>query len=345
MLALRKCRPAPGVSLMEIAEPRALLPGEVLISVQAAGVCGTDLHIADWTGGYEGLASAMPVTLGHEFAGTVVASAAPLGVGVRVVVRPSVTCGICASCREGQRDDCTNRRGIGLHRDGGFAARVIVPAANCILIPEGMTMDIAALAEPLSVCAQAIERSRMETGMRILILGPGPIGQGIAVLAHKRGAHGIVVVGKDDAARLAVVQKLAAVTAIDAGDGDLAATLKAHDETAPYDVIFEGTGRASVVSEALAFLKKRGTMVVVGIHGRPAEIALTALVRSEQAIVGSYRAPVPLWDTAIAFLGEHGETLRPMITHRLPLASAEHGFDLARLRKASKVMLLPALDS
>ncbi len=347
MLALRKLTPAPGVALLDIPSPRALLPGEVLVAPEAVGLCGTDLHIADWTGGYEAMATAMPVTLGHEIAGRVIASAAPasaIQVGSRVIVRPSVTCGMCSTCRDGRRDDCTNRRGIGIHRDGGFASSVIVPAGNCIAIPVGMTMDVAALTEPMTICAQAIARSRLEPGMRILILGPGPIGQGLALLAHHAATRSVVVLGRNDAPRLDVVRQLAPVKTIDCADTSIRDALQAAGENSAFDIVFEATGHAGIIVDALGTLAKNGTLVVVGIHARPAAINLTGLVRAEQTITGSYRAPISMWETTIAYLTENAERVRPMITHRVPLDDIMRGFDLARQRTASKVMIIPATD-
>src|SRR3712207_4641294 len=115
MQALQKVHAAPGLDVREVPPPARPGPGEVLIRVEATGICGTDVHIAEWTPGYEFMAPAMPVTLGHEFAGTVT----EVGPGVDefekgalVAIRPSVVCGCCAACRAGDTDACINRRGI-----------------------------------------------------------------------------------------------------------------------------------------------------------------------------------------------------------------------------------------
>ena len=342
MLALRKLAAVPGVALCDVATPVAARPREVLIAVAATGLCGTDLHIADWSGGYDSMTGSMPVTLGHEFAGVVASTSASacLQPGTRVVVRPSVTCGSCVACQRGDRDDCTGRRGIGIHRDGGFAAFVVAPADNCIVLPAHLDLEIAALAEPFTVCAQAIARSGLKPGARVLILGPGPIGQGIAMLASAANAGRIVAIGRHDAPRLTVLEQLTDATCIDCADGSLADALRESGEAAPFDVVFEATGKPSLVAEALAYLKRQGTLVVCGIHASPATLDLTGIVRREQTITGTYRATPAMWTDVITYLAANADKVRPMITHRLALSDVMMGLDLARRRVASKVMIV-----
>src|SRR6187401_2002620 len=124
MKALRKVTPGPGLELQDAGDARSPGPDEVLLRVRSAGICGTDLHIDHWTSNYHFLTPALPVTVGHEFSGEVAATGASvtgLAVGTLVAVRPSVTCGACAACVAQDPDACTQRRGIGVMRDGGFA--------------------------------------------------------------------------------------------------------------------------------------------------------------------------------------------------------------------------------
>jgi threonine dehydrogenase-like Zn-dependent dehydrogenase len=344
MLALRKTAPAPGMALETVDDPRHLADGEVVVAVEAAGICGTDLHIADWTGGYEAMTSAMPVTLGHEFAG-LVAGGDSIAAGTRVVVRPSVICGRCTQCQAGRVDRCSHRTGIGIRRDGGFASRVLVPAANCIAVPAGLDAELAALTEPMTVAAEAADRAGMFPGARVLILGPGPIGLGVALFAEAAGAGDIVLAGRDDGSRLACARALGFPKAVDVGDAPLAVALRAAGETEPFDIVIEATGVPALVPIALDLLQQDGTLVVVGIHPRPATIDLTRLVRAGQTIRGSYRAPLATWPRVLAALAADPERFRILISHRLPLARAAEGFDAMRAHAATKVMLQPAADA
>ena len=339
MLALRKLEPAPGISLAEVPRPRARAD-EVIVAVEAVGICGTDLHIADWTGGYEAMTSAMPVTLGHEFAGRVAAGAG-LAAGTRVVVRPSVVCGACPACRAGTAERCTARTGIGIRRDGGFAAEVAVPAVNCVAVPEGLDAEIAALAEPMTVAAEAVDRAALRPGARVLVLGPGPIGLGVALFAESAGAGEIVLAGRDDAARFAVARALGFDRLVDVGARPLAEALAEAGEDRPFDTVIEATGVARLVGEALAVLDQDGTLVVVGIHSRAASLDLVRLVRSGQTVRGSYRAPLATWPRVLAAVAAEPERFRRLISHRLPLAAALDGFAAMRDRSGVKVMLRP----
>ncbi|EFH11212.1 zinc-dependent alcohol dehydrogenase [Teichococcus cervicalis] len=343
MLALRKPAPAPGLVLADVPEP-VLAAGEVLIQVEAAGICGTDVHIAEWTAGYESMRAAMPVTIGHEFAGRVLAlGEGALGVveGQRVTVRPSTVCGRCASCAGGDADGCTARRGIGIGRDGAFAARVRVPALNCVAVPAGLDAELAAMAEPLSVSMHAVDLAAVKPGQRVLVLGPGPIGLGILMFAAAAGAQ-VVLAGHGDAARLAVARALCPdVVALDLAGTDLPAALESAGQAAPFDAVIEAAGVTAAVEQGLARLRRGGVFVVAGIHARPAPIDLTRLVRLEQTMHGAYRAPIADWPRVLAFLARHGEVARRMITHRRPLAEAMSGFAVAQDRSAAKVMLFP----
>ncbi|RIX98498.1 alcohol dehydrogenase [Aureimonas flava] len=337
MLALQKTRPSPGFELREVPEPGVPADGEVLIRVHCAGICGTDLHIAEWTAGYESMGAAMPVTLGHEFSGIVERTGAGVPAsmtGLRVTVRPSTTCGRCARCRSGHADDCTGRVGIGIGRAGAFASLVRAPAANCHALPDGLAMDVAALCEPMTVCAEAVATAEVAPGQKILVVGPGFIGQGIALLARAAGAE-VVVLGREDAPRLEALRALGFRALVDTRDVELREALA---PLAPFDAVIEAAGVPSLVAACLPFLRKRGIFTVVGIHPRPAEIDLTALVRAHQQIRGSYRAPPRTWDAVLAFLGDNQDTMRRLVSHNIALADAADGFEAARSRRASKVL-------
>jgi len=344
MLALRKTTPGHGLQLQDIAPPTEPGPGEVLLRVRSVGVCGTDLHIDEWTPGYHFMAPALPVTLGHEFSGEVLhcgPGVQGLPVGQLVTVRPSVVCGRCAACAAGRPDGCTTRRGIGVTREGAFAALVCVPARNCLPVPAGMAAEVAALAEPLSVSLEAVRTGGVKPGDRVLVLGPGNIGQGIALFARAAGAKQVVVAGYDDAPRLAVLQRMGFDELLDFAHGGMDALLAPWRADGGFDVVIEATGAAAVIAPALAALRAHGVLVVTGIHAAPVPIDLVALVRRHQQLRGSYRAPESAWREVIAFMVDHQDTLRHMVTHRVALADAPQAFALARNKSATKVMVQP----
>jgi threonine dehydrogenase-like Zn-dependent dehydrogenase len=343
MKSLRKTRAAQGLELQQAERPA---PGqaEVLIEVKATGVCGSDLHIDEWTPSYHFMAPALPLTIGHEFCGLV----AELGSGVQglelgqlVTVRPSVVCGVCPACTAGRCDDCVTRRGIGVMRDGAFAPWVRVPARNCVPVPQDLDPRVAALAEPLSVGWEAVRTAGVQPGDRVLVLGPGSIGQGIALLAREAGASKVVVAGHGDAARLQVLRRLGFECLLDFAEQAMPEALAEVCRERLFDVVIEASGAAGVIAPALAALKSRGVLVVTGIHAVPVAIDLTALLRKHQQIRGSYRAREAAWPEVVSFMARHAAMLRELVTHCVPLSRAAEGFELARQKLATKVMVLP----
>jgi threonine 3-dehydrogenase len=344
MLALRKLAPEAGLALREIPEPAAPPHGEVVVKVAVAGICGTDLHVADWTAGYAAMTQAMPVTLGHEFMGTVARlgdGVATVSVGDRVVVRPSVVCGTCERCRNGQAEDCVTRRGIGIMRDGGFAAFTVVPAENCVPVPDTLADRLAALTEPMTVSAEAVDTAGVKPGDTVLIIGPGTIGQGAALFAEAAGAKRIVIAGRDDAARLTTLREMGFADVADTGGGSLREGLVRAGLPLSYDRIIEAAGVPTLVGEALDLLALRGVLTICGIHPTAATVDLTALVRRHQQIRGTYRAPLATWPRVIAFLTANSERVSRMVTEEVPLSEALAAFARAKSRSASKIMLRP----
>ena len=342
MIALQKVAPAFGLEYRDVAQPKDPAPGEVIVAVGATGVCGTDVHIYEWSAGYEIMKPAMPVTLGHEFAGRIAAigkNVKGLREGMQVAVRPSVVCGQCVRCRAGDGDSCTQRKGIGVTRDGALASHVRVPAGNCVDVPDDMPIDIAALSEPMTVCAEAVDNAEIRPGDRVLILGPGNIGQGAALFARAAGAE-VVVVGRGDDMRLASLARMGFTNLVDVGDRSMDEALAPYLKDGKFDAVIEATGAPPVVQQGLDVLRKRGKLVVVGIHPKPVTIDLTRVVREHQQIRGSYRSPVPTWRRVVDFLDAHASIAAGMISHRVPLDKAVDGIELSRSRGASKVLVV-----
>jgi 2-desacetyl-2-hydroxyethyl bacteriochlorophyllide A dehydrogenase len=339
MHALQKTRAAAGLELVDVPMP-TLEPGsdDVLVQVRATGICGSDLHVDDWTPSYAFIAPSIPVTIGHEFVG--VAQTGALA-GRRVVVRPSVTCGVCAACVDGRHDDCERRRGIGMTRDGAFAGWVRVPLRNCVPVPDALSDELAALTEPLTISMQALRIAGDVAGLRVLVMGPGTIGQGIAALARRAGASQVVVSGFDDAARFDALRAMGFDALVDVKTQSLAEGTRPFTGGAPFDIVFEATGVPETITEALALLRRNGIVVVTGIHARPLALDLTPLVRNQHQLRGSFRPPESDWPRALALLAEMNTVLRPMVSHVLPLSQAREGFALAHGKQASKVLLCP----
>lgn len=340
MLALQKTGLRPGLVLEEAAEPQELQSGEALIKVSACGICGSDVHAYKLDADYSFMAPYLPLTMGHEFSGKIVATknAGHVEIGQRVTVIPSIGCGMCRSCLLGQERDCKQGTFLGYTRPGGFAEYVVVPARNCIPLPDNVDDELAALCEPLCIGAEAVITGEIGIGHCVVVLGAGAIGQAAALMAREAGASRVVVAGYDDASRFATFRQLGFEELIDVATNPLLEQASFADGA---DCVVEATGSAKSLEQAIPVLKKGGILVAAGIYSDQARVDLTAMVRSRIQIRATYRSETSTWFRVLAMLSSAPEKYRPMITHRLKLADAEQGFELALSREASKVLLLP----
>ena len=344
MLALQKTADRPGLELRDVPPPRAPEAGEVLIEVAATGICGSDIAIESWTSSYKTFMGAhLPVTLGHETAGTVVAVGSevdPAWVGCRVVVNPAVACGNCAACLGGDEVGCTDRQAIGMVRNGAFAKSFLAPVRYCFELPDNVPLELGALMEPLSVGAHALAVADFKPGDRVLVFGPGPVGQGVAVLARAFGASEVAVVGLSDAVRLEAL-RAAGITQL--FDMAIEGTVQRLAETAGggFDIVVEAVGVPEVINQALGLLRAQGVLAIAGMGEKPASVDILKLVKKRLQIRGVSRIPPSVWPSVAEALAANPDGFKPLISHRLPLSRALEGFELCRTGRASKVLLLP----
>jgi L-iditol 2-dehydrogenase len=346
MLALRKTRAEPGVDLTDIPMPGAPLGAEdLLVDVAAAGLCGSDLHALAWTPEYAFMVDLLPVTLGHEFSGTVRAvgsAVTAFAAGDRIVCSPSVTCGTCVGCRAGRPLECENRKVVGLHMDGAFASRVVVPARACHPLPADLPFDLAALAEPLSVAVNAVDVADMAPGQAVVVLGPGPIGMAAAWVARHRGAD-VLLVGLDDGDRLARAGEMGLEHRADLRTETLDDAVFRTLGRRP-DRVIEATGARASIAQSLPLLRPGGVLVVSGIHSESYALDLTRFVREKKQLRAAHDTTATAFAEALRLLKTEGAALSRLITHREPLDRALEALTLARGKQAVKVMLLPTKD-
>ncbi|GAW33525.1 L-threonine 3-dehydrogenase [Roseovarius sp. A-2] len=343
MIAVRKLSARPGIDVCNVPDPQGR-PGRGMlrVRVEAAGICGSDLHTYKWSSGYEFMEERLPITLGHEFSGTV----HTVGSGVndfadghRVVCWPVIPCGKCEGCERGYPEQCRDRSIVGLHRDGGFAEWVDVPAESCLIVPNSLTPDIAALAEPLAVSVNSVDLSEAGPGDTVVVLGPGPIGLCAAWVAQHRGAQ-VLLAGLNDDARLKTAQDMGLEHVVDLARANLASeTRQVFGRDA--DIVIEATGHPDSVSQGLRLLRPCGVFVAAGIHGRPYEIDLTRFVREKKQIRGAHDTTRAAFAEAVMLLSDHGGVLSQLITHQLPFSRGSEGFEIANGGAAVKVMLVP----
>jgi len=268
------------VGLGEIRPPA---DGEVRLEVAYCGLCGTDLHIAHGSMDHRVRA---PQVIGHEMAGTVAevgTGVAGLGPGDKVVVRPLDSRGETAADK-GLSHICRNLKFLGIDTPGAFQGSWTVPAFTIHRLPPDVDLKLAALTEPLAVACHDVRRGRVAAGETVAVIGGGPIGVMIALVARSRGAR--VIVSEVNASRLAFVRQLG-LTVIDPGEADLAEAVEEVTQGAGADVVFEVSGSAAGAMAMTKLAGLRGRIVVVAIFSAPPTVNLFDVFAKELEVLGT----------------------------------------------------------
>src|SRR5712664_1630203 len=256
--------------------------GWVTVAIAYCCICGTDIHeylhgpVVIPTTPHSLTGGKAPLVLGHEGGGVVVAAGAGAGIdqGTRVGLENSVGCGHCAACLSGNRQLCPQLAVMGLMMDGALAERVNVPASMCAELPPGLPEEAGPLAESLAVAVRAVRQAGSVDGVDVHVFGAGTIGLMAAQVARTTGAHSVAL--RDmSAARLGRAAAMGCEVAPPGSDGGRAR------------VVFECTGTAAGLADSLSATAKSGTTVVLGVHDRPREIDLVALLLDERVIRAS----------------------------------------------------------
>ncbi len=312
---------APGQMRVGEWESPRLGPEEVRISVRAAGICAGDMYIYRGTNPYVHY----PAIGGHEIAGVVEESGAEvtgLEPGTPVVVEPFLGCGKCYPCRIGKSNCCADLQIIGVHRPGGYAEHLTVPADHVYRIPDGLSMTWASFAEPVAIGVQACRRGQVQSGEYVLILGCGPIGLALIEVAKSRGAR--VVASDVIPSRLELAARLGAETL--PADANLLPTVleQTHGEGAP--VVIEATGNVQAMEQTVDLVAAGGRIVIVGLVKRGVGVTFPGLdfTRKEMTLVGS-RASVDCFPESLALLAS-GAITYPRVATEFDLWDAPQVF-------------------
>lgn len=311
-------------------------PGEALVRVAVAGLCGTDYRI--FTGDRP---VAYPRVMGHEFVGLVAAVGPDVDsprVGERVVVEPNYSCGSCMLCREGNRNLCLARTAVGIDVDGCFAEMARVPARCCWPAPAGVADDDLMVTEPLAVVVRAAGRGDVSTGTSAAVVGAGTLGLLALQVLRARGAR-VLVVGRSHR-RFGLARELGAEAVHALEDGPLEDAARRFSGREGMDCVVETAGTAEAVAHALALVRPGGRVVLTGLPHAPTPVAFFSVVRREITITGS-----------MIYQDEFGEAMRlvasgqvrtaALITHRFALDEIGRAFDVHREPASIKVAVVP----
>jgi threonine dehydrogenase-like Zn-dependent dehydrogenase len=311
------------LAVQERAEPALAADDDVLLEVEACGVCGTDLHILSVPPGHP---ANVGVVLGHEFVG-VAAEVGPavrgVEVGERVAVAPNLWCGECDSCRLGLRNQCEHGTTYGVFIDGGLAPRVVVKARACHPVSGELPAHVAALTEPLSTVVHGARQAAVFPGESAVVIGAGPIGVMFCAVLAAAGATVTAVEPQPERARLARELGAAAVVSPDELEG-----LEA-------DVVIDAVG--SQLEAALALAAHGGRVLLFGmnLHAR-AEVAQSQITRDELTILGSYVGQ-DVFPDAIRLLEQGRIPFERLVTHRVDVEELPAAIEELRAGRALKV--------
>ena len=322
-------------------------PGQVLLEVAAASLCGTDRELYEWTPSAQAFNLAPPVVLGHEGSGTVLAVGAGVDnvtPGDRVALESHLICGRCYPCRTGSAHTCERTGILGMHIDGVFAERVAVPAGICVPLPESVSLETGALLESAGVAMHAVQRSGYAVaGQYVLVNGCGPVGLVIAQIALALGAAAVVAVEPNQFRRKQAESIGARV--LDPSDDVVGVCRDLAGRRGGFDVAFEVSGVRGVLPPLLEALRREATLVTVGHPSEPAAIDIAAFVNKKgitlRGIFG--RRLWDTWEQLLLLLQSGRIDLDWLITHRLPLDEAEAAVELLT-GDAGKVLLVPGAN-
>ncbi len=317
-----------------------LSPGEVLVRVRYAGICGTDMMI------YRGKHPRVvpPRVLGHEVFGSVADAKPPSNTnwkqGCRVAVYPLISCGACTPCREGNAHVCERLGLLGIDADGGFAEYVKVVPEQLIAVPDAVSDEQAALIEPLSVAVHVVRTSGFRAGDTALVIGGGPIGNLIAQVLRAAGARAVLL-SEVKPFRLELARRLG-FAAVSPSEQDLRDRLRDLTGAPLADRVFEATGAPAAYHDAVQACKVRGEIIFVGLPKRPPEIDVLNLVFKEIQTTGARVYTHKDFAAAIALLERRAVDVAPLVTDQLTLKDAALGFKKMQDADASlKILFTP----
>jgi L-iditol 2-dehydrogenase len=310
-------RPAPG-------------PGEVLLKVCSVGVCGSDVHYyLDGRIGSQVVTA--PIILGHELSARVEEpgpGVTGLKPGTLVAVDPGISCGQCEPCRQGHPNLCPHVRFCGTPPiDGVFADYIVMPAANCFQLPDGLSPVQGALLEPLGIAIHAVDLAQLKAGCTVAVLGAGPIGLLIAAVARAAGATEIYV-SEPLAYRRRFAREYVADEAVNPDEVDAVAALERLTSGRGVDVAFEAAGAPETAQQAAAIARNGGKVIVAGI---PADDTLTFnafTVRSKGLTIKLVHRMKHTYPRAIRLVSTGRVDVQPLATHFFPLERIAEAFEL-----------------
>lgn len=329
----------PGVFNVVQRDLRRLRDGEVLVRVEACGICGTDLHIVEGTS-----RSTPPVVLGHEYAGIVEDPGSVVGInaGVAVAIDPNISCGTCFYCRRGLVHLCARLHALGVDIDGGMAEYSIVPGNRLHVLPAGMSPETGALIEPISCAVHGLDRAGIKPGDSVVLLGGGTVGLIMLGLVQNAGAATTILVEPLEHKR-SIARGLGADLVLDPSSDDIRAAVLERTVVGA-DVVIECVGKPSTMQMSLSLARRGGTVEFFGVCSMGVTIPVepNLVYFNELTIVGSYVNP-HTFARATALLHAGKVKTDALLMRQFPLAGVHEAFAALREGVTLKSIVRPGM--
>lgn len=324
----------------DISEPSPA-PGQLEIKVSLVGICGTDM--TEYAHGPVMIpADKVPLTMGHEFVGHVVAlgeDVTGFETGDRVSGVGYWYCGECYCCKQGYYNTCINQGFTGLLTEGCMAEYFVIPAYACYQVPENVSDEAAAMVEPLAVALHAVHQGKVRVGDTVAIVGDGTIGLCAVLAARVAGASAVYLVAKHKG-RGELGGRLGATEVIYLNDGDPVQRLEKLTDGIGADVALECVGNPDTPQLAVNLTRRHGTAVIVGVFDKPGLLDFNTLMFTERTMVGN-SIYIDEGRTAIDLMADGRIDPIPMITATIPLKDAvARGFEELLNNKESNIKIL-----
>jgi 2-desacetyl-2-hydroxyethyl bacteriochlorophyllide A dehydrogenase len=308
-------------------------PGQVQIRVEFCGICGTDLHLFHGAMAHR---LTLPHVMGHEMSGMIAAVGAGVDgyqPGDRVTVRPLDPCGQCPACRAGHSHICHNLKFIGIDTPGALQGLWTVPAHTLHRLPESLSLRQGAMVEPIAVACHDVRMGEVKAGEDAVVIGGGPIGVLIALVAWARGAR--VLMAEVNPFRIQLARDLG-IDVVNPRETDLAALVNERTGGAGADVVFEVSGSAAGSEMMTRLPRVRGRIVVVAIYAEPAKVDLFRFFWRELRLAGARVYEAEDFEMAIHIASSGKLPLEKLITNVVPLDQLEAG--MRQLERGGEVM-------
>lgn len=342
MKAIRFMQPEV-IEYSEIPQPE-VKDNEVLAEIAYAGFCATDIELL--TGEMIHIKTGntkYPIIPGHEWSGTIVAvgkDVRDFKVGDRITSDVSLGCGECEECRKGHYNLCPNREVVGSYknRQGVFAQYVAVPQRHVYKIPEGLSLEEAALAEPAATAMYAVSKARIPAGAQVMVIGDGPIGQLAAQLANIAGASKVILAGSWDE-KLDIAKECGIAETINYHHEDVVQRAAELTDGGP-EIIIETSGSNSAMDTAVKALKPTGRIVAVSwYNGAMVDVPMNTLIVKDAELIGSLASPNS-FTPVLRYMAEGKLKVKPLITHVKPLEELEDVVKMVRAKKEMRIKVL-----